>query len=89
MQIARQGLLSGALLAFHRSHLDVRRHHVRLHQELPPGGIHSDNLRRRERVKIDKLQARNGRPRLKRCSSLHGDQRASPPRPRITPTGRR
>ena len=43
-EIAGQGLLAGAVLAFDGGHLDVGRGHLRLHEELAPGGADANDL---------------------------------------------
>ena len=75
---AGQGLFACALFAFDGGNLEVRRGHLRLHDEFAPGCAYSHDLAQGRGVDLDESESGDGRLDLELSGALHGSQRASP-----------
>ncbi len=78
-EIAGQGLLAAAVLALNGGYLHMGSGHLRLHEELAPGGADANDLEGVGGIQLDQRQAGDGGLRLELRGALHRSQRASPP----------
>ena len=62
----------------HGGNLEVRRGHLRLHDEFAPGCAYSHDLAQGRGVDLDESESGDGRLDLELSGALHGSQRASP-----------
>jgi len=59
------------------------RGHLRLHEQLAPGGAYANNLGCGRRIQFYQREAGDGSLSLVLSGAMHGPQRASPPWPRM------
>src|ERR1039457_1269209 len=81
MEKTRESLFACSRFAFNGGHVQARRRHCSVREQLTRRGVHGHHIGGRKRIKLQRLQIGKGRLSMELWDGRHGDQRVSPPWP--------